>query len=424
VTVLDMTGLAQKGGAVYSHVRIADRPDDLHATRVAAGEADAVIGGDIIVSAGAEAINKMRAGFTRAVVNCAEIPTLDFLRDPDWRFPLDAMQQGIAEAVGKERVDFIDAQHIATQLMGDAIATNLFLLGYAWQRGLVPVSHASLQRAIELNAVAVEMNRAALLWGRRAAHDLEAVRRALLPAALSSEVVPTRPPNLDDIIDRREAFLVDYQDAAYARRYRDAVERMRWAEAPFDSTRVTEAVARNYFKLLAYKDEYEVARLHSDPAFRAQIDARFEGDFKVNFHLAPPLLARPDPVTGRIAKRVFGQYMFIVFRCLAPFKRLRGTRWNPFGYSQDRRLERMLIREYEDDMARLCTEVTSARIDLAAEIASLPQQIRGYGPIKRSAAASAGTLRAALWSQWETRRETPAAISPTAASTPCAASTT
>ena len=418
VTVLDMTGLAQKGGAVYSHVRIADRPDDIHATRIAAGEAEAVIGGDIIVSAGAEAINKMRAGFTRAVVNCAEIPTLDFSHDPDWKFPLRDMQQGIAEAVGSDRAEFFDATRIATRLMGDTIASNLFLLGYAWQRGLVPVSHEALQRAIALNAVAVDMNRAAFLWGRRAAHDFEAVRRIALPA----EVIPIRPPGVDAIVDRRAEFLVGYQNVAYAQRYRDAVERVRRAEAPLGSNRLTEAVARNYFKLLAYKDEYEVARLFNDPAFRAQIEANFEGDFKVNFHLAPPLLSRPDPQTGRIVKRVYGQYMFTVFRWLAPFKRLRGTPWDPFGYSQDRRLERELIREYEKDMTRLCAELAPGRIELAVAIASLPEQIRGYGPIKQHAATTVRERRAELWLQWEG----PSSSAPqtTSGARTCAVSTT
>ena len=417
VTVLDMTGLAQKGGAVYSHVRIADRPDDLHATRIAAGEADAVIGGDIIVSAGAEAINKMRAGFTRAVVNCSEIPTLDFTHDPDWKFPLADMQQSITEAVGSDRAEFFDAQRIATRLLGDSIASNLFLLGYAWQRGLVPVSFDALQRAITLNGVAVDMNRQAFLWGRRAAQDFDAVRRVAIPA----DVIQIRPPSVDEIIDRRAAFLIGYQDAAYAQRYRDGVARVRQAEAPFGSTGLTEAVARNYFKLLACKDEYEVARLHSDPAFRAQIAATFEGDFMVNFHLAPPLLSHPDPVTGRIPKRVFGQYLFTVFRWLAPFKRLRGTRWDPFGYSQDRQLERGLIREYEEDMARLCAELARDRIDLAVMIASLPEQIRGYGPIKRRAAQDVRARKLEFWSRWETPR---CASPQTLGASACAASTT
>ncbi len=404
VTVLDMAGLAQKGGAVYSHVRIADRPDDIHATRIAAGDADAVIGGDIIVSAGAEAVNKMRVGVTRAVVNCAEIPTLDFSSDPDWQFPLQGMQQSIREATGSDRADFLDATQIAISLIGDTIATNLFLLGYAWQRGLIPVSQEALQRAIELNGVAVDMNRAAFLWGRRAAYDFEAVRRVAMPAA----VLPSRPPSVDTIVERRAAFLIGYQNEAYAHRYRDAVERVRRAEAPFGSVRLTEAVARNYFKLLAYKDEYEVARLLCDPAFKAQIEATFEGEFKVNFHLAPPLFARPDPVTGRIAKRAYGPYMAAVFRLLAPFKWLRGTRWDPFGYTQDRTLERELIREYEEDMARLCVELSPERIDLAVAIASLPERIRGYGPLKRHAAMTARERRKVLWLQWEA----PASLTP------------
>ena len=269
VSVLDMTGLAQKGGAVYSHVRIADNPDDLYATRIAHGEADAVIGGDLVVSAGIECLNKVRLGHSRAVVNCAEIPTAEFTRNPDWQFPQDKMQDAIRDAVGADGCDFLDAQALATRLLGDAIATNLFLLGYAWQKGLVPVTLASLERAIELNATAVEMNRKALLWGRRAAVGLEAVRRFAEPAS----VIPIRPPTLDELVARRAEFLVGYQDAAYAQRYRALVERVRAAESSIASSELGFAVARNYFKLLAYKDEYEVARLYCDPAFWDEVSA-------------------------------------------------------------------------------------------------------------------------------------------------------
>jgi indolepyruvate ferredoxin oxidoreductase len=310
------------------------------------------------------------------------------------------MRSSIGEALGDGGGDFFDAQRIATRLMGDTIATNLFLLGFAWQKGLVPVSHDALQQAIELNDVAVEMNRQAFLWGRCAACDFEAVRRLAMPA----EVTPIRPPSLDEIIDRRAAFLVGYQDAAYAQRYRALVEKVRVVEQHLGSSRLTETVARNYFKLLAYKDEYEVARLHADPAFREQINASFEGDFKINFHLAPPLLGRPDPMTGRIPKRVFGPYMLTLFRCLAPLRRFRGTPWDLFGHTAERRLERGLIRTYEEDIARLChhcREFASAGFELAIKIAALPESIRGYGPVKRLAAVEAEKRRTALWRQLE-----------------------
>ena len=398
VTVLDMTGLAQKGGSVFSHVRIADRPDDLHAVRIAAGEADAVIGGDVVVSASVEALAKMAAGKTRLVVNCAETPTSEFTRNPDWRFPLAKMQMSIREAVGKDGVDFLDAQRLATDLMGDSIAANLFLLGYAWQRAMVPVSHAALQKAIELNAVAVDMNRKAFLWGRRAAHDLPAVLRFAQPTPAE----PLRAESLDEVIGRREAFLTDYQDTAYAARYRKLVERVRTAEAPLGGTRLSKAVARNYFKLLAYKDEYEVGRLYSDPAFWDKVDATFEGDFSIRFHLAAPLLARPDPNTGHVAKRTFGPGVRRIFSLLARLKRLRGTRWDIFGQTEERRAERALIVQYEQDMEELIGHLAFDRMDMAECIASLPERIRGYGHVKLASIEKAARERGELLGRWRT----------------------
>ena len=399
VTVLDMTGLAQKGGSVFSHIRIADRPEDLHAVRIAAGEANAVIGGDVVVSASVEALAKMASGRTRAVVNCAETPTSDFTLNPDWQFPLERMQGAVREAVGEEQVDFLDAQQLATTLMGDAIATNLFLLGFAWQKGMVPVSHAALMQAIELNGVALEMNRKAFLWGRRAAHDLAAVQRHARPA----EVVPIRAQSLDDVIRLRETSLTAYQDAAYAARYRALVDKVRAAEARVagdGSTRLAEAVARNYYKLLAYKDEYEVARLYTDPAFWDKVHAAFEGDYEVRFHLAPPLTTHPDPNTGRIAKKAYGPGMMKVFRLLARLKGLRGTRWDVFGYSAERRAERALITQYERDIAELLESLSFLRLPLATEIAALPEGIRGFGHVKAHNMKAAAARREELLARW------------------------
>jgi indolepyruvate ferredoxin oxidoreductase len=263
VTVLDMTGLAQKGGAVFSHVRICDDPEAIHAVRVATGDADALIGGDIIVSASPDALTRMQAGRTRVVVNCARTPTADFTRNPDWQFPLERMQAVIGEAVGEAAAHFVDASDLAFRLLGDSIAGNLFLLGYAWQKGLVPVSWEAMDRAIELNGTAVAMSRAAFLWGRRAALDAAAVAARAAP---KSEAPP--PPSLDELIASRERMLTDYQDAAYAARYRDLINRVRAAEGKLGSTALTEAVARNLHKLMAIKDEYEVARLYSEGDFR------------------------------------------------------------------------------------------------------------------------------------------------------------
>ena len=378
VTTLDMTGLAQKGGAVFSHLRICDRPQDIHAARIAAGEARCVLGGDLVVSASAEAVSRMRAGLTRAVVNCAETPTADFTHDPDWQFPVVAMQRSIAEATGTDGVDFVDATELATALMGDAIATNLFLLGYAWQKGLVPVSQEALERAIELNDVAVDMNKKALIWGRRAAHDLAAVQRFAAPAPSQAAAART----LDEIIQRRSDFLVGYQNRRYARRYRRLVQQVRAAEAALGSTRLAEAVARCYFKLMAYKDEYEVARLYADPAFMKTINSTFEGDFEVNFHLAPPLTAKRDPLSGEPQKRAYGPAMMRRFRLLARLKFLRGTFLDVFAYNPERGAERRLIGEYRADIAAILDNLSAETLDTAVELASLPEQIRGYGHVK------------------------------------------
>ncbi len=382
VSVLDMTGLAQKGGAVFSHVRIADEPRRLHAVRIATGEADALIGGDVIVAAGGDTLVKMAAGRSRAAINSAETPTAEFTRDPDWQFPLEKMQEAIHAAAGGA-ADFVDAAALARRLLGDVVGANLLLLGYAWQKGLVPVSGAALQRAIELNGTAVAMNLQAFRWGRLAAHDQAGVERYARP---SPPVAP--PQTLDELVERRAADLAAYQDEAYAMRYRSLVACVRSA-APL----LAERVARNYYKLLAIKDEYEVARLYADPAFRAGIDALFEGDFKLRVQLAPPLIARPDPSTGRPRKRSFGPWLLRALPWLARLRGLRGTPWDIFGRSPERRAERQLIRDYEDDVALALTRPAAAA---AGELLAWPEAVRGYGSVKAAAIAALRPRREAL----------------------------
>jgi indolepyruvate ferredoxin oxidoreductase len=392
-TVLDMTGLAQKGGAVYSHVRLCDDAAALHAVRVATGEADAVIGGDIVVTASGEALTKMQAARTRVAVNCAETPTAEFTHDPNWQFPVERMHAAIAEAVGDGALFSLDASHLAYRLLGDTIAANLLLLGYAWQLGLVPVSAAALDKAIELNATAVDMNRRAFLWGRRLAHD-PALAAGLLPAA---PPVPT----LDERVARRMRFLTDYQDAAYAERYRMLVEKARAAEAPLGSTRLATAIADNFFKLLAVKDEYEVARLYAETDFLARLDETFEGDYRLQFHLAPPWLTKPDAATGRPKKLTFGPWTMTAFRWLARARHLRGTSFDIFGRSAEHRAERQLITEYEQDIHRALAALTPDRLQDAIALAVLPADIRGYGPVKARSMAEAQPrremLRLRLW---------------------------
>ncbi|MBW7901127.1 MAG: indolepyruvate ferredoxin oxidoreductase family protein [Rhodocyclaceae bacterium] len=394
VSVLDMTGLAQKFGAVYSHLRIADRPEDIHAARIATGEADAIIGGDLVVSAGNEAIAKTLPGRTRAVVNLAETPTAEFTGNPDWQFPLDRMAARIVDACGDGNVHFVDAQRMAVKLMGDAIFANTFLLGMAWQQGLVPVSLAAVEKAFALNGTAVEQNLRAFLWGRRAAHDAQAVHRFANPAPVLPLAETRR--GIDEIVRERAAILADYQDSAYAERYRALVERVRAAEAPLGGTALAEAVARNYFKLLAIKDEYEVARLYADPEFMRRIDETFAGDYRLVFHLAPPLLAKTDPHTGHPQKRSYGPWMLRAFRLLAKLRFLRGTALDLFGKTAERRMERQLVADYEADVRLILDRLAPATHADALALAGLPARIRGFGHVKAASVVAVAGERARL----------------------------
>ena len=395
VSVLDMTGLAQKNGAVVSHLRFAERPEDIHAARIAAGGADLLLGCDIVTAGSIESLAKLRAGHSRAVINTQETMTAEFTRRPDMEFPERELIEAIANATGDDATAFVDAGSLATAILGDSIATNLFMVGYAWQKGLVPLGQAAIERAIDLNGVAVDFNKQAFLWGRRAAHDLAAVRRTAMPERQAGE---TAPASLDDTIARRVGELTAYQDAAYAKRYSALVERVRDAEAKSASglSGLAETVARSYFKLLAYKDEYEVARLHSDGSFMKQVHDRFEGDFKLTFHLAPPLVASRDAESGELQKRVYGSWMMGVFKVLARLKGLRGTPFDVFGYTAERRMERRLIGEYEATVEELLGGLGPDTHGLAVEIAALPETMRGFGHVKERNVAAAKTREAEL----------------------------
>ena len=396
VSVLDMTGLAQKGGAVLSHVRIARQPEDIHSTRVAAGEANLVLGCDLVVAAASEALGKMREGVTKAVVNSHETPTGDFTRNPDMAFPAAALLETVKQSVGMAATDVVEATRLATALLGDAIATNLFMLGFAYQRGLIPVSGEAILAAISLNGVAVEMNQAAFHWGRLAAHDLARVERAAAPRAVMAARLISR--SLEEIVARRVGELTAYQDAAYAARYKELVERVAAAEAARAKgmSGLAEAIARYYYKLLAYKDEYEVARLYTDGSFMRALAEQFEGDYKLEFHLAPPLTAERDAVTGELKKRKYGRWIFPLFRLVACFKGLRGTAFDPFGRTAERKRERALIAEYETVIEELLARLDHDNHALAVEIAALPEHIRGYGHIKDRHIADVKVLEAEL----------------------------
>jgi indolepyruvate ferredoxin oxidoreductase len=379
---LDMAGLAQKGGAVWSHLQIAARPEDIRTVRLGSGGANVVLGCDFVVSASQKTMDTAREG-TRMVVNTHQQMTGAFTRDANIQFPAQSLKRTIAKGVGEANAEFIDATRVATALLGDSIATNLFMLGFAFQRGLIPVSSEALNKAIELNGTAIKMNQAALLWGRRAAVDMAAVERLVAPKADAVKTTEiSRTP--EETLARRVEFLTGYQNAGYAEKYRRLVEKARQAETSKAKglSGFSEAVARYYFKLLAYKDEYEVARLYTDPAFMQKIKSQFDGEYKLHFHLAPPLLAKRDPGTGELRKAEYGSWMMSAFKVLAGLRFLRGTPLDVFGYTQERRMERQLIVEYEAIIDELIGKLDNDNHALAVKIAAIPEEIRGYGHIK------------------------------------------
>ncbi|MFL6659453.1 MAG: indolepyruvate ferredoxin oxidoreductase family protein, partial [Massilia sp.] len=402
--VLDMSGLAQKGGPVMSHVRLADKQADLHSTRVGTGSADLVIGCDLIVTASRDALSRMGEGRTYAAINSTGSSTAAFVKNPDWQFPGASSQGEIVKACGADKVDFVDAGQIATALMGDSIATNMFMLGYAWQKGQVPLSEASIMKAIELNNVSVGFNKTAFTWGRTAAHDLPSLVKMTTPAKV---IEFKRTQTLDDIIKKRVELLTAYQDVNYANQYKAFVDQVRAEEAKLGtSTRLSEAVARYYYKLMAYKDEYEVARLYTSGAFAEKVANMFEGSYKLKFHLAPPLLAKHDS-KGQLIKQEFGPWMMKAFGVLAKFKGLRGGAFDIFGYTAERKMERALIGEYRNTVGGLLSKLTADNLAQAVAIASIPEDIRGYGHVKerhlKAAKAKEATLLASFGKPAETR---------------------
>ncbi len=401
VTVLDQSGLAQKNGAVVSHVRIAAAPENLHAVRIAAGKARLLLACDAVTAGSFDSLAKLGRGRTRAVVNRDVAPTAAFTLDGDMAFDRAALFDTIREAAGHNLTELVDATRTATALLGDAIATNMFMVGYAAQRGLIPVSIGALERAIELNGVAVEANKQALGWGRVQAARPEEVRAVLDRAGAAPRPEPVAE-TFEEIVEDRTALLTAWQDAAYAERYRALVARAEAADRALGDASLdfAGAVARNAAKLMAYKDEYEVARLYTDRAFMERLEAQFEGDFRLSFHLAIPLLRRPDPTTGEPRKRDFGPWTMAVFRVLARMKRLRGGPLDPFARSPDRRLERRLIDWYAALVEELADGLTEANYETAVALASLPEKIRGYGPVKARSADEARREEERLRRSW------------------------
>jgi indolepyruvate ferredoxin oxidoreductase len=380
IVTQDAGGLAQKGGATWSHIQIANRMDAINTTKVGTAEADLVIGCDPIVTANKATLAVMREGRTYVAMNTHGTPTAAFVSNPNWQFPAANCDAVIVAAVGAEHIGAVDADQLAVQLIGDSLYTNPLLLGFAWQKGRVPLSLPALMRAIELNGVQVDNNKAAFEWGRRAAHDLAAVQALLKPAQVI-EFVKRGGGNVDEMVAMRVDFLTGYQDAAYAATYKTFVDKVRAAEAPLGTSKLTEAVARYLFKLMAYKDEYEVARLHTDTAFLDKVASQFEGDYKLHYHLAPPLTASKN-AKGELVKQPFGPWMLTAFKLLAKMKGLRGGALDIFGKTEERKMERALIGEYRASIETVLASLSPANLSLAVEIARVPEDIRGYGHVK------------------------------------------
>jgi indolepyruvate ferredoxin oxidoreductase len=404
VGVIDMAGVAQKGGAVYSHIRIANTPDEIHAIRVAAGGADLVLGGDILVAGAKMVLGAMKAGSTRVIVNTAEFLPGDFTRNTEFSLPTERLKRAITGHAGRERCHFVDAGRLATALLGNSIGANMFMLGYAYQLGALPLSAEAIERAIEMNGEAVPMNISAFRYGRRAAVDPKALEALIEPRPQQQNDSVKLSQSFAETVERRAAFLTDYQNENYARRYRNLVERVRTVEAEKAPGQcgLAEAVARYLFKLMAYKDEYEIARLYSETSFIDRVKSNFDGDrLRFEFHLAPPLLARRDPQTGEPKKMSFGPWMLKVFAALAKFKFLRGTMFDPFGYTAERKMERRLVADYEILLGEIIEQLTPNNHRIAVELAMIPEKIRGFGPVKQRHLVAAKAEQAALREQFK-----------------------
>jgi indolepyruvate ferredoxin oxidoreductase len=392
IVTQDSAGLAQKGGATWSHILIANTQNEIRTTRVSMAAADLIIGCDPIVSASKETTLRMRPGRTHVAMNSNSTPTAAFVKNGNWQNPAEQCVAEITAQVGIEGVGAFDADALAKQLMGDTIYVNPMILGYAWQKGWVPLHRESLVRAIELNDVQVKNNLAAFEWGRHAAQHLDALMKHIRP---SQVITFKKRDSLEDIVANRMARLTDYQNATYAQLYQGIVERVRATEAPLGKTILTETVAWHLYKLMAYKDEYEVARLHTQTGFLERIKDSFEGDFKVNYHLAPPIWSKRN-AKGELVKRKFGPIMLTGFKVLAKFKGLRGTAMDVFGKTEERVTERALIREYMQHIDLVLEKLSDSTHAHALDVARVPETIKGFGHVKERNIRAARALWASL----------------------------
>lgn len=402
VSVLDQVGVAQKGGAVLSHIKIASKPEEIHSVKVGKNNADLILGCDMVVSASSLVTELMNINKTKSIINDHETPVAGFVLNPDHSFGGKRIRQVIEQS--SESVNFINSIKIATAMFGDSISSNMFITGFALQKGLIPVLPESLEEAIRLNGIAIEMNLSAFRWGRLAAHNYDLVEKEARPYMNNIEVdVETLSTN--EIIEYRVNFLKSYQNKQYSKKYLKLINKakQKLKEINIADDEFLKAVARYYFKLMAYKDEYEVARLYTNGEFKKNLYKAFEGDLKLKFHLAPPLFAPRDPNTGKLKKITIGAWILPIFKILSKFKFLRGTIFDPFGKTQERRKERLLINQYLNDINSILDKINSNNVTLAIQIASIPEMIRGYGHVKEENISKASEKREDLLKLWRSK---------------------
>jgi len=408
--VLDFMGFAQKGGSVLSFVRFAQDRAHLNQVRIDTQQADALLACDLVVGASNDALQTVRHGRTRVLANTHEIPVSESIHNPDADLHVDALLEKITYAAGEQQIETLDAQALATQFLGDSIGANILAMGYAWQSGMIPLGLKAMLRAIELNNVAVDMNKMAFNLGRLAAANPQALEQLAGIDARQQPVSMT----LDQLIAHRVAHLTAYQNAAYAQRYVALVEQVRRAERQWvgqngkdgkdSELALTHKVAHNFSKLMSYKDEYEVARLYTDGSFRKQLESQFEGDFTLEFHMAPPVVAKPGANGGVPRKRRFGPWMMSALRVMAKAKGLRGSWLDVFGKTEERRMERALIGAYESRIQELLPQIAPDNLALAIDIAAIPERIRGYGHVKLDNVTLAKEREAALLHRFDPKR--------------------
>jgi indolepyruvate ferredoxin oxidoreductase len=388
--VLDLTGMAQKFGAVYCQLKVANNVEELNSTRLSIGKADLLIGADIVTSASDEGMSRLREGHTKGVVNSHGIVTGAFTRDGDFSIPVDDMKQALERFTGEGNCNFFDSTKVSETLTGNTIGANMMLLGFACQKGWLPVKRQSLEDAITENGVAVAYNQRVFKIGRLMAHDPDAVK-ALLEQGATTPEWEVLSATTQDLIARREKDLIAYQSKSYANKFTKLINQVREAEEKLtgDSDEITQAAARYLYKLMAYKDELEVARLYTDGTWAKQVEENFSGDYKIKFHMAPPLISKRDPITGQLKKREFGGWMLSALKLASKFKVLRHTPLNPFSYSAERKEDKELLQQYKTVLNQIISGLTEENKDVALEMARVPEFVRGYGHVRTESVEAA-----------------------------------